>query len=628
MKKQEKITIFPRITRQTQLLLHLFVDFILLGFLSALMLLDDSSISDPAFIPTLIFYVGLIIVKLAILSFTGIYRIITSHFSMIDAMKVGIVSIATTLAAYVVMVLVPAVSEWSVMEFIVLAFAEAFLLISVRFAKRMLHMYVVRKDRTTDLKPTLIIGAGLGGKMIIDEIRNNHKMNNDVVAIIDDDINKIGSSFSGVRVYGPISRIHDFIKKYNVVEVIIAIANLDKKRLYEILTYMDQENVKIKRLPLISDLSLDQKVELLEVDIHELLGRDVVPLKNEEIHQYIHGKTVLITGAGGSIGSELTRQIYEYEPKQLILFDIYENGIYDLQQELKRFAIRNHQHVPCVVLIGSTYNFERIEQLFATYQPELVFHAAAYKHVPLMEDSPQEAIRTNIIGTYNVAFMANKYKAQKMVLVSTDKAVRPTNVMGATKAFAEMIIQHFDATSPITSFSSVRFGNVLASNGSVIPLFKKQIEAGGPVTVTDPRITRYFMTIPEAVGLILQSGAYAKGGEIFVLDMGKPIRIMELAEKMIRQAGFIPHKDIRIDIIGLRPGEKLYEELLIDATNQTRTQNEKIFIDTKKEIDFDPRQFDWLTTHLLSESQDLIAHLFEAIHIECPSKFEKNNQPE
>jgi len=603
--------------KQKQALLHIAVDFLVLGALLALVFVDSIKGSENnVFIATLLFYIGFGVSKLVLFALSGIYRIITNHFSIVDAIKVGVMSMSVTFAAYLLMIFIPSVRQWTFMNFVTLAFAESFVLISVRFAKRMLHMYLVKKDRIPGEKPTIIIGAGLGGKMIIDEIRNNQKMTNDVVAIIDDDPSKIGSSFSGVKVYGPISRINEFINQFQAIEVIVAIANLEKNRLFEILSYMDTANVKIKRLPLIADLSLDHKVELLEVDIHELLGRDVIPLENDQIRAFIENKTVLITGAGGSIGSELSRQIHKYQPKRLVLFDIYENGVYDLQQEFNRACHRSQTNCVTIdVIIGSTYNIERMEQVFATYKPELVFHAAAYKHVPLMEDSPQEAIRTNIIGTYNVAYMAKKHEAQKMVLVSTDKAVRPTNVMGATKAFAEMIMQHFASNGAKTSFSAVRFGNVLGSNGSVIPVFKKQIESGGPVTVTDPRITRYFMTIPEAVGLILQSGAYANGGEIFVLDMGKPIKIMELAEKMIRQAGFIPHKDIKIEIIGLRPGEKLYEELLIDTTTQIKTPNEKIFIDTKREISFDAMTYEWMTTHLCENHEPLVDKLFQSINI-------------
>jgi FlaA1/EpsC-like NDP-sugar epimerase len=366
---------------------------------------------------------------------------------------------------------------------------------------------------------------------------------------------------------------------------------------------MEKEPVVIRRLPLMEELEKDgQHMKVKDVDVNELLGRDVIPLINDEIKAFIHDQVVLITGAGGSIGSELTRQIFSYAPKAMVLLDIYENGVYDVQQELVKLNKKLVKPIPIYVQIGATYNRERMQQIFIAYQPNLVFHAAAYKHVPLMQDSPQEAVRTNVLGTYNIAMLCQKYQAKKMVLVSTDKAVRSTNVMGATKYYAETIMRHF-AKQQLTQYAAVRFGNVLASNGSVIPLFKKQIEAGGPVTVTDKEITRFFMTIPEAVGLILQSGVYAKDGEIFVLDMGKPIKIIDLAEKMIRQSGYIPYEEIRIEFTGLRPGEKMYEELLLDPNTTTRTNNEKIFIDRLDLIEFNEVSFKELV--LLAESNRL-----------------------
>jgi FlaA1/EpsC-like NDP-sugar epimerase len=400
------------------------------------------------------------------------------------------------------------------------------------------------------------------------------------------------------------------IEKYRVQQVIIAIGNISRGRLFDMLRLMEKANVKIRRLPLMEELEKDgQHMAVKDVDVNELLGRDVIPLINDEIKAFIKGQVVLITGAGGSIGGELTRQIFGYSPQAIVLLDIYENGVYDVQQELVQLNKKLGKPIPIHVQIGATYNRERMDQLFQTYRPSLVFHAAAYKHVPLMQDSPQEAIRTNVLGMYNIALLSQMYQVQKMVLVSTDKAVRPTNVMGATKYYAETIMRHFAKQQKGTQYAAVRFGNVLASNGSVIPLFKKQIEAGGPVTVTDKEITRFFMTIPEAVGLILQSGVYAKAGEIFVLDMGKPVKIIDLAEKMIRQSGYIPYEEIRIEFTGLRPGEKMYEELLLDSGTTIKTKNEKIFIDRLDLIEFNEVGFKELVSFAEAnrfETKDLL----------------------
>ena len=354
---------------------------------------------------------------------------------------------------------------------------------------------------------------------------------------------------------------------------------IDEKRLHEIIQLLNSCAVRVRRMPLIGEMEGPNDKRIIDVDLEDLLLRDPVILDNSDVDKMLKDKTVLVTGAGGSIGSELVRQIFKTHPKTLILFDIYENSTYEIQMELtKKIREENINDINLVVLIGSTYNETRVEQIIKKYRPDYIYHAAAYKHVPLMEDSPAEAIRTNVIGTYNVAKMADKYGVKKMVLVSTDKAVRPTNVMGATKRFAETIIQYYSSISK-TKYAAVRFGNVLGSNGSVVPLFKKQIEAGGPITITDKEIIRYFMTIPEAVSLILQCGIFADGGEIFILDMGKPVKILDLAEKLIRQAGLVPYVDIEIIETGLRPGEKLYEELLINQEHQIKTDNKKIYIE-------------------------------------------------
>ena len=331
------------------------------------------------------------------------------------------------------------------------------------------------------------------------------------------------------------------------------------------------------------EVESDDYRKIVDVKIEDLLNRGVIELDNDGLNQLIRGKSVIVTGAGGSIGSELCHQILGLNPHTLVMFDIYENTTYETQIELEKRIKLEKLPTRLVVIIGSVYNYKRLKDVFDRYRPQLIFHAAAYKHVPLMEFNPVEAIRTNILGTYNIAKIADEYQCEKMILVSSDKAVRPTNVMGATKAICEQIVQYFDSISA-TDYAAVRFGNVLGSHGSVIPLFKKQIEEGGPITITHPEITRFFMTITEAVSLILQSAVYAKGGEIFILDMGEPVKIVDLADRMIRLAGLLPNRDIKIEFIGLRPGEKLFEELLLDVSKNIKTANNKIYIEEKKEI--------------------------------------------
>ncbi|MCH5180292.1 MAG: polysaccharide biosynthesis protein [Erysipelotrichales bacterium] len=523
------------------------------------------------------------IFKLLIFALFKQYRVMLSSFGLLDSLKLATVSVVSNIVCFATLFICLPFLPFIFVDVALLIMAECVLIVGMRLVKRVIRL--AKKSQRVKTKRTIIIGAGFGGKLVYDECKTNDALDNKVVAFIDDDNNKIGKLFSDVPVYGPISNAKEWIEKYQVEEVIIAIADLDRRKMHEILEYMRDCDVRIKRLPLMSEMSLDDKKnKIVNVDINELLSRKPIQLDNEGLHDFINGKKVLVTGAGGSIGSELVRQIYSHNPDTIILFDIYENAVYDVQQSLIRQIKRDESKVKLVTLIGATYNEARMENIFKAYEPQLVFHAAAYKHVPLMEDSPAEAIRSNVIGTYNVAKLADKYKVEKMVLVSTDKAVRPTNVMGATKRFAEMIIQYFASESKSTAYSAVRFGNVLGSNGSVIPLFKKQIEEGGPVTVTHEEITRFFMTIPEAVGLILQSAVYAKGGEIFILDMGKPVKIAHLARKMIRQAGYEPYTEIPIEIIGLRPGEKIYEELLLDVTTQIKTENEKIYIERPSEV--------------------------------------------
>lgn len=565
-------------------ILFIVTDFICFALVYAFVLMGMNLNSDA--IKTLaVFFVSSLFVRILVNIILSSYRMITSNYSFRDAIRTIIISLIISLTSYLTMYLIPSTSLYHLPLALcfLLIVVETTISVGVRCIKRIYRTFSHRSKK--DGKRTIIIGAGAGGKMVLDEIEDNIALHNKVVAFVDDDALKIKKVFSKYLIEGPISDIDAIIKKYKAEEVIIAIADLDEKRLFEIVQYMKDSNVRIRRLPLFKELDKNSPRKVIDVNINELLSRSPIELANGDIHDFIHGKTVLVTGAGGSIGSELVKQIFAQHPKVLVLFDIYENGVYDVQQTLVRKMRRdNITDIQLFTLIGSTYNEVRMEQIFKKYRPDLVFHAAAYKHVPLMEDSPVEAIRTNVIGTYNVARLADKYGVKKMVLVSTDKAVRPTNVMGATKRFAEMIIQYFAEKSSHTAYSAVRFGNVLGSNGSVIPLFQKQIAEGGPVTVTSREMTRFFMTIPEAVSLILQSGVYAKGGEIFILDMGKPVKIIDLAEKMVRQAGYTPYVDMDIIEIGLRPGEKMYEEILLEVSKHTKTDNNKIFVEEREPV--------------------------------------------
>ena len=421
---------------------------------------------------------------------------------------------------------------------------------------------------------TLVIGAGEAGSMIIQELKYSAHLNSKVVGVIDDNPHKKGKLIHGVRILGR-ECILDVAKKYEVDEIILAIPSASPKVTRDILRICNQTTCKLKILPgmyqlITEDVSVSK---LRDVSIEDLLGRDPIKVDLESVRGFIEGRCIMVTGGGGSIGSELCRQIAKYKPSRLIIFDIYENNAYDIQQELKL----NHPELNLTVLIGSVRNTSRIESVIETYRPDVIYHAAAHKHVPLMEDSPNEAIKNNVFGTYKTARAADKFGVKRFVLISTDKAVNPTNIMGASKRMCEMIIQTFNRYSK-TEYVAVRFGNVLGSNGSVIPLFKRQMAAGGPLTVTHPDIIRYFMTIPEAVSLVLEAGAFAKGGEIFVLDMGEPVKIADLAKNLIRLSGYTLGVDMDIKYTGLRPGEKLYEELLVKEEGIQKTENNLIYI--------------------------------------------------
>ena len=455
----------------------------------------------------------------------------------------------------------------------------------IRFSYRILrrmknHRNILKQNSDKNI---LIIGAGATAGMISKEISNNANEYGKLMGFIDDDPLKEGKSINGTKVLGNRYDIYSVCKKFNIDEIVVAIPSADKISRKEILEECTRTECELKTVPGISEI-IDGGVsmnQIRDVEIEDLLGREAINLEMGKIRQYINGRRIIVTGGGGSIGSELCRQIAKYHPEQLIILDIYENNAYEIQNEL----IRQYPDLDLVVLIASVRDRDNIEEVFNEYRPEVVFHAAAHKHVPLMETAPREAILNNCFGTLNVARAADKYRTGQFVLISTDKAVNPTNVMGASKRICEMIIQSY-ATVSKTKFSGVRFGNVLGSNGSVIPLFKKQIKEGGPVTVTHKEIIRYFMTIPEAAQLVLQSGAYANGGEIFVLDMGEPVKIYKLAEDLIRLSGFEPHEDIEIDVTGLRPGEKLFEELLMSEEGMKETPHEKIFIGKPMFADF------------------------------------------
>lgn len=460
---------------------------------------------------------------------------------------------------------------------------DTILIGGIRLVPKIIRAKEIGSKLDANLKRTLIVGAGESGLMVLRELKKHPELGNVTIAFVDDDPSKYKRTIGGVQVAGNRNDIPELTKKLKIDEIIVAMPSAKNEDQKQILDICSRTSTKVRIVPGVYEM-IDDKIELKDIrdiEIDDLLGRDEIKLNTSELSEFINGKVVLVTGGGGSIGSELCRQVVKYNPKQLLILDIYENTTYDIQNEIRR----EYPELDMRVFIESVRDRQRLDAIFSEYRPQIIFHAAAHKHVPLMEGSPESAVKNNVFGTLNVVLEADHYDVEKFVLISTDKAVNPTNIMGATKRICEMIIQSFNRISK-TDYVAVRFGNVLGSHGSVIPLFLNQINKGGPVTVTDERVIRYFMSIPEATQLVLQAGAIAKGGEIFVLDMGEPVKIIDLAEKLIRLHGHEPYKEIDIEIIGLRPGEKLFEELLLNMDLVDKTEYERIFVEKPTIIDF------------------------------------------
>jgi len=486
-----------------------------------------------------------------------------------------------------------------------------------RLMVRFLRGIEKRRNKEGGIRNVMIIGGGAAATMLLKEYQLGDR-NIKVPCIIDDNPDKKGKRLGDVPIIGGREEIVDAADRYSIDEIVIAIPSASPTNLRDLIAICQETKASVKRLPEIARTLTDSlSASVREINYEDLLGRDAVVIKNPKLHEFVAGKTVMITGGGGSIGSELCRQIVANDPGMLVIVDIYENTTYELEMELKRFYPQGNIEV----LIASVRDYDRLDTIFRAYKPEIVYHAAAHKHVPLMETSPNEAVKNNCLGTLNMIKLADKYKVKRFVMISTDKAVRPTNVMGATKRICEMMVQVYNNKSK-TEFVAVRFGNVLGSNGSVIPLFLKQIEAGGPVTLTHRDITRFFMTIPEAVSLVLTAGLMANGGEVFVLDMGEPVKIYDLACALIRMKGYEPEKDIKIDVIGLRPGEKLYEELLMDEEGLQETENKKIHIG--KPIEFDEEAFLIKLDRLIDKAEDNMADIRKDIKDICPTYNPKN----
>ncbi len=609
------------IVRQTFLI---FVDIlcITVAFYGAFALFSNHLIEPRYFTGAAGFtLVALIISSLGFFAFLKFYHSLWQFASLTELKNILFGTLLSTAANIIISMVANCLGPVSVylIYFMILTLLIGASRISYRFI-RLYHQKSLAIYRRHAKKNIMIVGAGEAGEKILREVTVSTHVNKAVKCFIDDDLNKKGTSIHGVPIVGNRYDILANVQKYGIDEIFVALPSVDDKEISAILNICKDTKCKLKRLPGIYQFINDEVIlnKLKDVEVQDLLGRDPIKVNLNEIMSYVTNKVVMVTGGGGSIGSELCRQIAERGPRQLIIVDIYENNAYNIQLELKR----KYPKLNLETMIASVRDANKVDDLFKVFHPDIVYHAAAHKHVPLMEDSPHESIKNNVFGTLNVVRACDKYYAKKFILISTDKAVNPTNIMGASKRLCEMIVQTYDKKSQ-TEYVAVRFGNVLGSNGSVIPLFKEQIKNGGPVTVTHPDIIRYFMTIPEAVSLVLQAGAYARGGEIFVLDMGEPVKILDMARNLIKLSGFEPDVDIKIEFTGLRPGEKLYEEMLMKEEGMRTTPNKLIHIG--KPLEFDTEVFIKELAELYqiaydedSDIRQAVAKIVKTYHYETP----------
>lgn len=573
----------------SSVVLMLFVDLFAILISIAISLLISLVHLDVDLIVTSAIWFGVSCVFYVVLFFAlGISRIFWKFASLNNFLKFALVIICSSLLSMSVHVILMGYFSQSSFKLGTYVAQLAFSMLLLIFYRatvrntRVKHQSDSKVSAPIGKKNVMIVGCGYTGNHIIEDVLRTPDSPFHIACIIDDDPNKLGKTSNNIPIVGGTQTIPENVIRFDISLIIFAISSLDAARKAEILGICLETGCTVKTAPSVTQIMSGdfEPHQTRDVDINDLLGREPINIDLKRVMSYVNDKTILVTGGGGSIGSELCRQIAAQDPKRLIIFDIYENNAYDIQNELKH----DHPKLEVVTLIGSVRDSSRLDMVLEKYKPDIIYHAAAHKHVPLMEDSPNEAIKNNVLGTYKLVRAADKHKVKRFVMISTDKAVNPTNIMGATKRICEMIVQDFNTHSEC-EFVAVRFGNVLGSNGSVIPLFKKQIENGGPVTVTHPEIIRYFMTIPEAVSLVLQAGADAKGGEIFVLDMGKPVKIVDLAKNLIKLMGHVPDGDIKIEYTGLRPGEKLYEELLMAEEGLKGTENKRIHIGRPLDID-------------------------------------------